>query len=414
MRCFCLQTSPAPGGAPARARSTPRSPPAAAAAPPAAATPLPLLPFWQEFRSQVARLEGVEALPLSRALATAQSAQPPVSLRAGACHSDRLRFGHFVYVNAGAMGKWRRPGRRHRDSTAGDVSASSSSSSPVPLPGVSLLQGTLLPSLFSFHPPLAFQALAFNGGQSWMVAMELGTLQAAETQQPSSGSSSSSSSSGSEGASESSVIDAAETTAAATAGAAKQTVDSWQAGQVARFAALRQLYPGIAAPLPAGSPLLPHAAVAAQPAAEAEAPGPGCPLLLFSSAVLQAGAAPAAEASLEREGLTAFRQCLALHLNGLASAPADASPQHVRRMAAAQLAWLREQHRRPLLCAAQLEAAFGRQWLQQLQEHVAAVSEQGLAELLASGASAAGQQQEQRREAEWVLVDPAQLLEGLS
>lgn len=40
-------------------------------------------------RSQVARLEGVEALPLPRNLAVAQSEEPPVSLQAGACHADR-------------------------------------------------------------------------------------------------------------------------------------------------------------------------------------------------------------------------------------------------------------------------------------------------------------------------------------
>lgn len=50
-----------------------------------------------------------------------------------------------------------------------------------------------------------------------------------------------------------------------------------------------------------------------------------------------------------------------------------------------------------------------------MQDQMAASSEQGLAELLASSAGAAGQQQgQQPREDEWVLVNPAQLLEGLS
>lgn len=48
-----------------------------------------------------------------------------------------------------------------------------------------------------------------------------------------------------------------------------------------------------------------------------------------------------------------------------------------------------------------------------MQDQMAASSEQGLAELLASSAGAAGQQQGRRREDEWVLVDPAQLLDGL-
>ncbi len=48
-----------------------------------------------------------------------------------------------------------------------------------------------------------------------------------------------------------------------------------------------------------------------------------------------------------------------------------------------------------------------------MQDQIAASSEQGLAELLASSAGAAGQQQGRRREDEWVLVDPAQLLDGL-
>lgn len=269
----------------------------------------------------------------------------------------RLRFGDFVYANAGASGKLRRRRRRQTDDTAG----SSSSSSPAPLPGVSLLQGALLPSLFSFHPPLAFQAVAFNGGQSWMVAIELGTLQAAEAQQPSGGS-------GSLRGGSSVTHGPADTTTgtAAAAAAAELTPEDWQAGQVARFAALRHLYSGIDAPLPSSSPLqLLEAEGLRGAAAGVQQSGAGPPLLLFSSAALQAGASP--EACLEREGLTAFQQCLALHLNGLASAPADASPQHVRRMAAAQLAWLRKQHGRPLLCAAQLEAAFGRQWLVQLQ-----------------------------------------------
>ena len=40
-------------------------------------------------RSQVARLEGVQALPVPPHLAASQSAEPPVGMRCGSCHSDR-------------------------------------------------------------------------------------------------------------------------------------------------------------------------------------------------------------------------------------------------------------------------------------------------------------------------------------
>lgn len=315
---------------------------------------------------------------LPTAAAGSCPAPPHAALLARAC---RLRFGHFVFVNTGRMGKRRRRQRKQAgdeadsgSSTANGSSSSAASSSAAssslgPLPAVSLLQGALLPSLFSFHPPLAFQALAFNGGQSWMVAVELGTLppqeQAAGEQQAGSGSrASGGSSSGAAGGSP---------TAAAAADADAPTVEGWQAGQIARFAALRQLYSGIAAPLPPSSPLLQQATDGqVATAADMQPAEARRPLLLFSSLPLQA-ASIAADASLERDGAAAFRQSLALHLNGLASAPADASPQHVARMAAAQLAWLREQRRHPLLCAAHLEAAFGREWLQQLQVWLRAV-----------------------------------------
>lgn len=69
----------------------------------------------------------------------------------------RLRFGQFLYLNAGPINRQRgRPRGRGPATSANTGSSSSRGSSGRGC--MSLLQGELLPSLFSFHPPLIFQA----------------------------------------------------------------------------------------------------------------------------------------------------------------------------------------------------------------------------------------------------------------
>lgn len=284
----------------------------------------------------MSRLEGVEAVRLPAHLEAAQSAEPPDSVRAGACHSDRLRLGCFIYANAGPPAVRRRRGG-----------------------AVALLQGLLLPSPYSFHAPLAFLVAAFDGGNSWVVAVEQGTLPlgadssaAPRRRQPRA----------SRGGRGGGKVGAAAATAAGTAGGgveaagqeaadsdSKVTPEEWQRAQLQRLAAVQQLH---------GNAAVASGAPSAQP--------PDAARLLLSSAPLTAAGVGGA-AALETTGLAAFRAALSLHLNALAAAPADASPQHVRRMAAAQLTWVRAQAARPLLCTAQLEAALGQAWLHELQ-----------------------------------------------
>lgn len=139
----------------------------------------------------------------------------------------------------------------------------------------------------------------------------------------------------------------------------KQTPEAWQQAQAQRLEAVRQMHGGAALPLPG----LPQQQAAGRPQQLSPA------RCLLSSAHLQAAgrSAAGARAALDAVGLPAFRAALSVYLNGLAAAPADASTAHVRRMAAAQAGWLCAEGRRPPLCTAQLEAAFGTAWLQELQ-----------------------------------------------
>ncbi|KAL4437429.1 hypothetical protein ABPG75_004568 [Micractinium tetrahymenae] len=353
-----------------------RRPAATAAAAAATATPLPLLPFFDEFRSQLARLEGVAALPVPPQFAAATSVAPPVGMQSGACHADRLRFGHFMYVNAGPLIRQRgRPRGSSSSGTGKGVSSGGGSSSSGGGGGgqgcVSLLQGELLPSLFSFQPPLAFQVAAFNGSADWMIAVEYVPLQSSLDAV---GVGSEDSNGGCSGVQ---------------ACAALAQVEAWQAQQAQRLAALRGMYARAAAPEPAP---------ARRPPAR----------LLLSSAALQGEAPVARRAALEGAGLSAFRAALSVHLNGLAAAPADASPAHVARSAAAQRQLLAASAAHPPLCTAQLAAAFGQRWVAELQQHLLLSRQQGLEVAALQGGRAADQQQQQQ--AEFVYFAPRRLL----
>lgn len=165
-------------------------------------------------------------------------------------------------------------------------------------------------------------------------------------------------------------------------------VDAWQAQQAQRLAALRGMYARAAAPEPV--PLR-------RPAA----------CLLLSSAVLQGEAPAARRAALTGAGLSAFRAALSVHLNGLAAAPADASPAHVARTAAAQQQLLAAAAARPLLCTAQLLAAFGQGWVDELAGHRMRAGQQGLEAAALQGSSAVQQDGE---ESQFVYFAPGRLL----
>ena len=96
------------------------------------------------------------------ALAAAQCASPALALRAGACHSDRLRHGRVLYVNATGLRSHGR-GRPPSSSSSGDGGGGGTK---LRRGSLSLLQGELLPSLYSFHPPLCFQ-VRLGGGVGW-------------------------------------------------------------------------------------------------------------------------------------------------------------------------------------------------------------------------------------------------------
>jgi hypothetical protein len=157
--------------------------------------------------------------------------------------------------------------------------------------------------------------------------------------------------------------------------AAEPAADAWQQQQVQRLAAVRQMHCQAAVALPP--------ALYQQPGAAWHSPA-HC--LLSSAQLAPAGGAPGARAALESVGLPAFSAALSVHLNGLASAPADASPEHVQRSAAGQQLYLAAEARRPLLCAAQLQAAFGRQWLADLQVSLHVVHACCIGNLLVSAA----------------------------
>ena len=295
------------------------------------------------------RLQGVQALQLAPHLAAASSTETPVSMQAGACHSDRLRWGQFLRVDVGAFdasgtssgggGQRRRRGRPWRGSA------------------LSLLQGALLPSLFSYQPGLAFQVAAFDGGAAWLVAVEFLGLPPAEPepgqQAPAAGSSSSRGSSSNSGGG-----GARGRRGGRAAAEQARTPESWQQAQAQRLAALQLMHAAAA---------LPHQSLQAPGGVQAQ-PGQPVRCMLSSAQLPDAAHDPQlAAAALETVGLPAFRAALSLHLNGLAAAPADASPAHVRRTAAAQAAFLSREGRRPPLCTAQLQAAFGPAWLEELQ-----------------------------------------------
>lgn len=223
-----------------------------------------------------------------------------------------------------------------------------------------MLQGALLPPLFSFHPPLAFQVAAFDGGASWMVAVEYGTLAPSQQQQPPQQQAQPPQQQQGRRRGPGAASSGGKPRAGPGGGeAAERTPEAWQQAQLARLAAVRQLYSAAAA--------LPDLAVPAPAQPQQQGPGALQPaLLLLTSAAAEASGLNAA-AALESVGLPGFQAALGLHLNGLAAAPADASPQHVQCMAAAQRAHAAQHAHRPLLCSAQLEAAFGREWLQELQ-----------------------------------------------
>lgn len=278
---------------------------------------------------------------------------------AACCHPCRLRIGTFLYANVGASS---------RTGTQGSLS---------------LLRGSLYPSCFSFQPPLCFEVVAFDGGRRWMVAVEylpLALLLQNDAGEP-------------ELAEEQTQTERAEQqpsrpAEAFTATAQQQrqrrpsgdqqggweqqedvplTAAEWQQQQVQRLAAVQQLHSIAAAPLAGG--------IAGRPAALV--PGGaglrGRPAsLLLSSAQLAAvhpevRSLPSRLLALHSLGLPAFRAALSVHLNGLAAAPADASPQHVAQMAAAQRAHAVVAAARPPLCTEQLLAAFGPGWLDDWQ-----------------------------------------------
>lgn len=103
--------------------------------------PSPLAPFWRELRLQVGRLEGLRGLSAPISLRERVALDPPITVRAGAFHSDRLRLGRFIYLNAGADGE------------------------------IAVLRGALHPTLFSRHPPLLFDIAAL-GAAGWVVAFD--------------------------------------------------------------------------------------------------------------------------------------------------------------------------------------------------------------------------------------------------
>jgi hypothetical protein len=224
---------------------------------------------------------------------------------------------------------------------------------------------------------------AFNGGESWMVALDYVPLPPAASlpqqlqqaqrqeqrqeqrrrrQQPSAG----------DGASR---LVTAAAWEQAESGAAELTAEAWQQQQLQRLAAVRQMHCQAAVVLPP--------AFYQQPGAAWLSPA-HC--LLSSAELAPAGGAAGARAALESVGLPAFSAALSVHLNGLASAPADAFPEHVQRSAAGQQLYLAAESRRPLLCAAQLQAAFGRQWLADLQVSSSVAHACSTADLLISAA----------------------------
>ncbi|KAI3429876.1 hypothetical protein D9Q98_010187 [Chlorella vulgaris] len=307
-------------------------------------------------------------MPAHLALSSSQS--PPVGVRSGCCHSDRLRIGTFLYANVGASS---------RTGTQGSLS---------------LLRGSLYPSCFSFQPPLCFEVVAFDGGRRWMVAVEylpLALLLQNDAGEP-------------ELAEEQTQTERAEQqpsrpAEAFTATAQQQrqrrpsgdqqggweqqedvplTAAEWQQQQVQRLAAVQQLHSIAAAPLAGGTAGRPAALV---PGGAGLRGRPAS--LLLSSAQLAAvhpevRSLPSRLLALHSLGLPAFRAALSVHLNGLAAAPADASPQHVAQMAAAQRAHAVVAAARPPLCTEQLLAAFGPGWLDDWQEQLRASSLQGL------------------------------------
>ncbi|KAL4855110.1 hypothetical protein ACK3TF_004332 [Chlorella vulgaris] len=391
------------------------------------ATPLPLLPFWNELRGQLARLEGVRELPMPAHLALSSSKSPPVGVRSGCCHSDRLRVGTLLYANIGASS---------RTGTQGSLS---------------LLRGSLYPSCFSFQPPLCFEVVAFDGGRRWMVAVEYLPL-ALLLQDDAGGKDGEPELAGQQTQTERAEQQPPRPAEAFAATAQQQrqrrqpgeqqwgweqqedvplTAAEWQQQQVQRLAAVQQLHSIAAAPLAAG--------LAGRPAALV--PGGaglrGSPAsLLLSSAQLAAvhpevRSLPSRLLALHSLGLPAFRAALSVHLNGLAAAPADASPQHVAQMAAAQRAHAVVAAARPPLCTEQLLAAFGPGWLDDWQEQLRASSLQGLPETPLHPSSTArvhppaqqdGTQAAGRRRAaaaaeaaagggqEFVYIDPSQML----
>ena len=237
-------------------------------------------------------------------------------------------------------------------------------------------------------PPLLLQVAAFNGGESWMVSVDNISLEEAdEGEQGAAADGAAAGASSSGGSGGSSSADGGRDSAnggrwqqqgqqqqeqqgwepggssggAGTSGDGACSTEAvtpagWQAQQAQRLAAVRGMYLRAAVPPPA-SPLR-------------RQPGAGWPspahLLLSSSQLVGEGPA-ARRAALDSAALPAFRTALSVHLNGLAQAPADASPAHMRRVAATQQRHLAAVGRRPLLCGEQLEQAFGREWCAQLQ-----------------------------------------------
>ncbi len=224
------------------------------------------------------------------------------------------------------------------------------------------------------------QVVAFDGGTDWMVAVEyaLASSWGGIESQPAASS----------GGDERGDYDGA---GGLVVGTALAEAGAWQAKQAQRLAALRGMYVRAAAADPAP---------ARRPAAQ----------LLLSSAALQAETPAARRAALEGAGLPAFRAALSVHLNGLAAAPADASPSYVAHTAAAQRRLLAMTAARPLLCTAQLVAAFGQGWLGALQEHRLRSGQEGLEAAVMHGSLAAQQQREQQQRGEFVYFAPRQAL----
>ena len=130
--------------------------------------PSAINPFWNEFRRQIGRLEGLQAIRLPSSLQLATNSDRHLTVRCGAFHSDRLRYGRYILIvrddkhvadtnntndddvdmldtkTKKKTGPRRRHPHRHRHPTSDHH------------PHFILL-GALHPTIYSSHPSLMFQ-----------------------------------------------------------------------------------------------------------------------------------------------------------------------------------------------------------------------------------------------------------------